>query len=135
MASKAIKALKRAKKEGLLLVCKVNKNYSSRVCCLCHQQSNECKKVIDNFSGDEISLWGVLQCQLCQHNWDRDINACRNISYLGNLERTGQPRPEVSSRSMPYTPPSSASSDDSMNIEPDVTPDQQLSTDLDNLFL
>jgi hypothetical protein len=135
MAYKAIKTLKRAEKEGLLLVCKVDENYSSRVCCLCNQQSNEYKKVVDDFSGDEISLWGVLQCQLCQHNWDIDINAHRNISYLGNLGRTGKPRPEVFSRSMPYTPLSSASSDYSIDIDTGVTPDQQLSTDLDNLLL
>jgi transposase len=122
MASKAIKALKRAQKEGLLLVCKVDENYSYRVCCLYHQHSNECKKVVDNFSGDGISLWGVLQCKLCLHIWDRDINACRNISYLWNLKHTGQPGPEVFSCSMLYTPPpSSGSSDDFMDIEPDVT--------------
>ncbi|KAI8878852.1 Rgp1-domain-containing protein [Backusella circina FSU 941] len=61
MATKTIKALKRAEKESLLLVCKINENFTSKVCWLCHHQSKEYKKVIYSFSGREVSLRGALQ--------------------------------------------------------------------------
>jgi hypothetical protein len=115
MASKTIRALKRAEKEGLLLVCKVNEDYTSKVCCLCHQQSNECIKVVDGFSGLRVSLWGVLQCQNCHQIWNRNKNACTNIVYLANLERTDQERPAVFSRQIPYVPPPSTSSEGASN--------------------
>ncbi|KAI8890055.1 hypothetical protein K501DRAFT_266427 [Backusella circina FSU 941] len=86
MATTVIKALKRVEKEGLLQVCKINENFTSKVCCLCHQQSNGCKKVIDNFSGRQVSLWGVLQCKICHYNWDIDKDTCHNIAYLADLE-------------------------------------------------
>jgi hypothetical protein len=40
--------------------CEVNEDYTSKVCCLRHQQINECIKVVDGFSGLRVSLWGVL---------------------------------------------------------------------------
>jgi transposase len=43
--------------------------------------ANECKKNRYVFSGVKISLRVVLQCQLCENNWDRDKNACTNISF------------------------------------------------------
>ncbi|KAI8889424.1 hypothetical protein K501DRAFT_266966 [Backusella circina FSU 941] len=82
MATKTIKALKRAKEEVLLFVCEIDENFDSKVCCLCHQQSNKCKKAIDNLSRREVSLWGVLQCKICHHNWDRDKSACYNFPML-----------------------------------------------------
>jgi hypothetical protein len=95
--------------------CEVNEDYTSKVCCLRHQQINECIKVVDGFSGLRVSLWGVLQCQNCHQIWNRDKNACTNIAYLANLERTGHERPAVFSRQIQYVPPPSTSSEGASN--------------------
>jgi hypothetical protein len=149
MATKAVKALKRAENEGLLIVCQVDENYSSRVCNLCQQQSNEQKEVLDEFSGQMVSLWGVLQCSICHYNWDRDHNASTNILNLGLLECAGIDRPDVFSRSMPYEPPPSPTNDhgdenmlgdddDNHQMEVDtdaVTPSQEMNLGFLNLNL
>jgi transposase len=136
MASKAIKALKRAEKEGHLIVCEINEDYTSKVCHLCLEQSNEKREVHDNFSGGDISLWGVLQCEVCQHNLSRDYNATCNTLHLGVLKHAGVNRPEVFSHRMTNDPPpESASSDsddgpldhdDPMDIDFEPTSSQQL---------
>jgi hypothetical protein len=145
MATKAVKALKRAENEGLLIVCQVDENYSSRVCNLCNEQ----KEVLDGFSGQMISLWGVLQCSICHHNWDRDYNASTNILNLSLLECAGIDRPEVFSRYMPYEPPPSPTNDnsnenmlgddndnDQMKVDTDaVIPSQEMNLDFLNLNL
>jgi hypothetical protein len=65
------------------------------VCWRCRKQSNNLKEVDDAFAGGKMSLWGVLKCAICGHNWDRDVNAANNIRYLGLLEYDGLDRPEV----------------------------------------
>jgi hypothetical protein len=66
-----------------------------KVCWCCREQSNKVKEVDDAFAGDKMSLWGVLECAICGHNWDRDMNAANNVKYLGLLEYDGLDRPEV----------------------------------------
>jgi hypothetical protein len=65
------------------------------VCWRCREQSNKLKEVEDAFTGGKMSLWGVLECTICGHNWDRDVNAANNIRYLGLLEYDGLDRPDV----------------------------------------
>jgi transposase len=65
------------------------------VCCECHTQTNENRRVIDHFSGQQASLWGVLQCQRCRKIWDRDANDAHNIIYLGFRQHVGALRPDV----------------------------------------
>jgi hypothetical protein len=77
-----------------------------------------------------VSLWGVLQCSICHHNWDRDHNASTNILNLGLLECADIDHPEVFSRSMPFEPPSLPTNDDGndqMEVDTDaVTPWQEM---------
>jgi hypothetical protein len=70
--------------------------------------------------------------QNCHQIWKRDKNACINIAYLAHLEWTGQERPAVSSRQIPYVPPPSitpssegAVNHDSIDAALDPTPSQQ----------
>jgi hypothetical protein len=86
-----------------------------------------------------VSLWGVLQCSICHHNWDRDYNASTNILNLGLHECAGIYCPELFSRSMPYEPPSSPTNDgdnDQMEVDTDaVTPSQEMNLGFLNLNL
>jgi hypothetical protein len=117
MATKALKALWRAENEGRMVTCWVNVSFTSeitkayfhslqsffytyiyihtyfyKVCWRCKKQSNTLNEVEDAFSGGRMSLWGVLECTICGHNWDRDVNAANSIRYL---EYDGLDRPEV----------------------------------------
>jgi hypothetical protein len=74
--------------------------YFYKVCWRCREQSNKSKEVDDAFAGGKMSLWGVLECAICGHNWDRDVNAANNIRYLELLEYDGADRPDVFSRRM-----------------------------------
>jgi hypothetical protein len=69
--------------------------YFYKVCWRCREQSNKSKEVDDAFAGGKMSLWGVLECAICSHNWDRDVNAANNIRYLGLLEYGGLDWPKV----------------------------------------
>jgi hypothetical protein len=69
-----------------------------KVCWRCGEQSNKVNVVDDAFAGGKMSLWGVLECAICVHNWDRDVNAANNTRYLGLIEYDGVNRPEVFSR-------------------------------------
>ncbi|KAI8887707.1 hypothetical protein K501DRAFT_268565 [Backusella circina FSU 941] len=136
IVTKAIKALMRAEEEGLPLVCEIDERFTSKVCCLCHQQ-------VMNARRRQVSLWGVLQCKIYHYSWDRDKNACHSIAYLVDLERIGQERPEVFSRSMPYVPSASLSScslespyeHEPMDCNAFPTPLQQLNLDFADLNL
>jgi hypothetical protein len=142
MRTKPNKALKRAEHEGILLVCEVNEAYTSKVYHLCLEQTNEPKQVEDNFSSDTISLWSVLQCTICSHNWDRDFNATNNILNLVMREQLGLDQPQVLIHPVPTSPPPSededdsdddASNDDPMDI--DIMPFQELNHGLLGLNL
>jgi hypothetical protein len=98
--------------------------------------------VPDGFDGGVMSLWSVLQCNVCNHNWDRDYNAAINILNLGMREQLGLDRPQVFTRPVPAPPPPSededesddnASNDDPMDI--DITPSQELNADFLGLNL
>jgi hypothetical protein len=105
-----------------------------------------------------MSLWGVLECTSCKHNWDRDINAAKNIKYLGLREYDGSYRPQVFSQRMDDSPLPNASPveillnlidesinnnyqgsgdnpEDQMEIDTEITPSQQLTDDLISLNL
>jgi hypothetical protein len=79
-----------------------------------------------------VSLWGVLQCSIFHHNWDRDHNASTNILNLGLLECAGIDRLEMFSRSMPYEPPPSPTNDhgdENMSVDDDDNDQMEVDTD------
>jgi hypothetical protein len=100
----------------------------------------------------------VLECTSCKHNWDRDINAAKNIKYLGLREYDGSYRHQVFSQRMDDSPLPNASPveillnlidesinnnyqgsgdnpEDQMEIDTEITPSQQLTDDLISLNL
>jgi hypothetical protein len=103
-------------------------------------------------------LWDELEYTSCKHNWDRDINAAKNIKYLGLREYDGSYRPQVFSQRMDDSPLSNASLveiilnlidesinnnyqgsgdnlEDQMEMDTEITPSQQLADDLISLNL
>lgn len=76
MSKRCRNLLKKAEKEGRLVVVSIWEHNASKVCSKC------LTKTLSNIKIDGSYMHGVLSCSKCRTLWQRDINASRNMANI-----------------------------------------------------
>jgi len=96
------KSLRKCMERHVQLVVDVDERYTSMLCCKCHEPMQGLKLERKEGQRQASRSYAVRVCFNTAHAahtmpqiWNRDVNGCLNIGYLGARLVNGEPRPDA----------------------------------------